>query len=109
MQVSFNLLVLYDQCVSEWRCTVSRSEGAITTTINVLMGTCQYTRSYSTYSILHILIHHTILLLQILEIISEKADLYTPAKKLCTLEGAMLQNIEDIKDGAKYVAVEGSR
>ena len=44
-----------------------------------------------------------------LEIVTTRAELYTPAKKLCTLDGVMLHTIADIKDGEKYVAVEGNR
>lgn len=42
----------------------------------------------------------------ILEIVTDKADLYTPAKKLCTLDG---QVVTELRDGGKYVAIEGSK
>ena len=48
-------------------------------------------------------------LAQVLEHITEKVDLYTPVKKLCTLDGHVVHSVTDIRDGEKYVAVEGTR
>ena len=48
-------------------------------------------------------------LAQVLEHITEKVDLYTPVKKLCTLDGHVVHSVTDLRDGEKYVAVEGTR
>ena len=46
---------------------------------------------------------------QILELVTEKTDLTLPAKRLCNLDGQTVHSVTDIKDGEKYVAIEGSR
>lgn len=70
----------------------------------------------------------------VLELITEKTELYTPAKRydaflwcasesklpmfilamtkilrLCTLDGRMVHAASELQDGGKYVALEGSR
>ena len=47
--------------------------------------------------------------LQVLEIVAEKADLFTPAKRLFTVDGRLVQSLEEIADKEEYVAVEGSK
>ena len=47
--------------------------------------------------------------LQVLEIVAEKADLFTPAKRLFTVDGRLVQSLEEIADKEDYVAVEGSK
>ena len=49
------------------------------------------------------------LILQVLELITDKVELILPAKRLCTLEGQVIHAVTDIKDGEKYVALEGAR
>ena len=46
---------------------------------------------------------------QVLEIITDKAELTLPAKRLCTLAGQLIHAVTDIRDGEKYVALEGAR
>lgn len=41
--------------------------------------------------------------------VTDKVELTLPAKRLCTLEGQVIHAVTDIKDGDKYVALEGAR
>ena len=45
----------------------------------------------------------------VLEIVTEKADLFTPAKRLCTLDGNIVYAVSELQDGGKYVAIEGTK
>lgn len=45
----------------------------------------------------------------VLELITEKAALITPAKRICTLDGRAVHAVSEIQDGGKYVALEGSK
>ena len=45
----------------------------------------------------------------VLELITDKADLVTPAKRLCTLDGRVIHAVSEIQDRGKYVALEGSK
>ena len=45
----------------------------------------------------------------VLEIVTEKADLFTPAKRLCTLDGHIVHAVSELQDGGKYVVLEGSK
>ena len=45
----------------------------------------------------------------VLEIVTEKSDLFTPAKRLCTLDGHILHAVSELQDGGKYVAIEGTK
>lgn len=44
-----------------------------------------------------------------MEIVTEKADLFTPAKRLCTLDGHIVYAVSELQDGGKYVAIEGTK
>ena len=46
---------------------------------------------------------------KILELITEKTNLSTPARRLCTLQGRYINDPKEIEDGGKYVALEGSK
>ena len=46
---------------------------------------------------------------KILELITEKTNLSTPARWLCTLQGRYINEPKEIEDGGKYVALEGSK
>ena len=46
---------------------------------------------------------------KILELITEKTNLSTPAKRLCTLQGRYINDPKEIEDGGKYVVLEGSK
>jgi len=43
-----------------------------------------------------------------LELVTTKAQLFTPAKRLCNLEGKPVE-VSEIENGGKYVAMEGSK
>ena len=43
-----------------------------------------------------------------LELVTAKAQLFTPAKRLCTLDGKPVE-VSEIENGGKYVAMEGSK
>lgn len=45
----------------------------------------------------------------VLELVTEKAYLITPAKRICTLDGRTIHAVSEIQDGGKYVALESSR
>lgn len=45
----------------------------------------------------------------VLQLITEKANLVTPAKRICTLDGRVIHSVSEIQDGGKYVAMEGSK
>ena len=45
----------------------------------------------------------------VLEVVTEKTALITPAKRLCTLDGRLLHAVSELQDGGKYVALEGTR
>lgn len=45
----------------------------------------------------------------VLELVTEKTSLITPAKRMCTLDGRTIHAVSEIQDGGKYVALEGSR
>ncbi|KAL5493615.1 hypothetical protein EMCRGX_G014819 [Ephydatia muelleri] len=45
----------------------------------------------------------------VLETITEKLELYTPAKRLCTLDGKIVHSVGELQDGGRYVALEGSK
>lgn len=45
----------------------------------------------------------------VLQLITSKAELITPVKRLCTLDGRVIHAVSEIKDGGKYVALEGSK
>ena len=47
--------------------------------------------------------------LQVLEIVAEKAELFTPAKRLFTVDGQLVQGLEEVTDKEEYVAAEGSK
>ena len=44
----------------------------------------------------------------VLELVTTKAQLFTPAKRLCSLEGKPVE-VSEIENGGKYVAMEGSK
>ncbi len=44
----------------------------------------------------------------VLELITNKAQLFTPAKRLCSLDGKPVE-INSVENGGKYVAIEGSK
>ena len=44
-----------------------------------------------------------------MEIVTDKADLFTPAKRMFTVDGQMVQSLEELVDKEAYVAVEGSK
>ena len=46
---------------------------------------------------------------KILELITEKTNLSTPARRLCTLQGRYINDPKEIEDGGKYVVLEGSK
>lgn len=46
---------------------------------------------------------------RVLELVTEKANLITPAKRICTLDGRTIHSVSEIQDGGKYVAMEGSK
>ncbi len=45
----------------------------------------------------------------VMELVTEKANLITPAKRLCTLDGHTIHAVSEIQDGGKYIALEGSK
>ena len=45
----------------------------------------------------------------VLEIVADKVNLFTPVKRLCTLDGRTLHAVSELQDGGKYVAIEGTR
>lgn len=45
----------------------------------------------------------------VLELVTEKSGLVTPAKRLCTLDGRLLHAVSELQDGGKYVALEGTK
>lgn len=45
----------------------------------------------------------------VLELITVKAQMVTPAKRIYTLDGRAIHAVSEIQDGGKYVALEGSR
>ena len=45
----------------------------------------------------------------VLEIVTEKAELFTPAKRLCTLDGHIVHAVSELQDGGKYVVLEGTK
>jgi len=45
----------------------------------------------------------------VLEMVTQKSNLVTPAKRLCTLDGRLIHAVTEIQDGGKYVALEGSK
>lgn len=45
----------------------------------------------------------------VLEVVTEKSGVITPAKRLCTLDGQVLHSVSELQDGGKYVALEGTR
>ena len=45
----------------------------------------------------------------VLELVTEKTSLVTPAKRMCTLDGRTIHAVSEIQDGGKYVALEGSK
>ena len=45
----------------------------------------------------------------VLELITQKTCLFTPAKRICTLDGRPIHSVSEIQDGGKYVALEGSK
>ena len=45
----------------------------------------------------------------VLEIVTEKAELFTPAKRLCTLDGHVIHAVSELQDGGKYVVLEGTK
>ena len=47
--------------------------------------------------------------MQVLELVTEKAELYTPGKRLFTMEGHMVTTVEELQDKGEYVVVEGSK
>lgn len=46
---------------------------------------------------------------QVLQLITNKTELITPAKRLCTLDGRIIHEVSEIQNGGKYVALEGSK
>ena len=46
---------------------------------------------------------------QVLEIITKKVQLATPGLRLCSLDGEIIHDVSEIKDGENYVALEGSK
>lgn len=46
---------------------------------------------------------------RVLELVTEKAGLITPAKRICTLDGRLIHSVAEIQDGGKYVVMEGSK
>ena len=46
---------------------------------------------------------------RVLELVTEKSSLFTPAKRLCTLDGRLLHAVSELQDGGKYVALEGTK
>jgi len=45
----------------------------------------------------------------VLQLATEKAELYTPAKRLCTLDGRTVHAASELQDGGKYVVIEGTK
>lgn len=45
----------------------------------------------------------------VLELVTQKTTLITPAKRICTLDGHTIHSVSEIQDGGKYVALEGSK
>ncbi len=45
----------------------------------------------------------------VLEVVTEKSGIITPAKRLCTLDGQVVHSVSELQDGGKYVALEGTR
>ncbi len=45
----------------------------------------------------------------VLELVTEKSRLITPAKRLCTLDGQVLHAVSELQDGGKYVALIGTK
>ena len=46
---------------------------------------------------------------RVLELVTEKTNLFTPAKRICTLDSRVIHSVSEIQDGGKYVAMEGSK
>ena len=45
----------------------------------------------------------------VLQLITFKAELVTPVKRLCTLDARVIHAVSEIQDGGKYVALEGCK
>ena len=50
-----------------------------------------------------------VLVLQVLELVTEKTELFTPAKRMYTLDGQLVQAVTAIENRGEYVAVEGTK